>query len=236
MTKRKRLGQHFLLSESIAKKILDSANLTCNDTVLEIGTGKGILTPLLCSKANKVISIEKDKVLFDLALAQFSNISNLKMIFGDGFKLNENFNVFVSNLPYSESRRAIEWLSSRRFDKAIIMVQKEFSDKIQTRDKKHRRAISVIASYAFEMKKVTMVGKENFSPPPKVDSVVLCLTSKNVVSKEIVQVINKLFSYRNKTVHNILKQFGIIEESNKRLDELENDEIIDLAKRISQIR
>ena len=55
MIKRKQLGQHFLNSNAIAKSIVSEAKITKEDTVFELGTGLGILTPLLCKKANKVI-------------------------------------------------------------------------------------------------------------------------------------------------------------------------------------
>jgi 16S rRNA (adenine1518-N6/adenine1519-N6)-dimethyltransferase len=68
MKKRHLLGQHFLISESTAKSIVDFAEITKKDTVLEIGTGMGILTPYLCHVAKKVISIEKDRELYSQAL------------------------------------------------------------------------------------------------------------------------------------------------------------------------
>ena len=117
------LGQHFLISESIAKSIVDYANITKKDTVLEIGTGKGILLPFLCHAAKKVLSIETDRELYFATLKRFSNFSNLELIQGDGFKLDPEFTILVSNLPYSESRRAIEWLVQKKYSHAIIMVQ-----------------------------------------------------------------------------------------------------------------
>ncbi len=82
------------------------------------------------------------------------------------------------------------------------------------------------------MESIIKVGKNNFSPPPKVDSVVLKLKSQKVVSKELIKTINKLFSYRRKTIQNILKRFGIESDSTKRLDDLDGDEIIKIAKQI----
>ena len=86
MIKRKLLGQHFLISQSIAKSIVDSAGITKDDIVLEIGTGQGILTPLLCKDAKQVISIEKDPVLYSNAKDAFSHIPNLTVEKGDAFK------------------------------------------------------------------------------------------------------------------------------------------------------
>ncbi len=231
MKKRQRLGQHFLKSEKIAENIVAAAKITKHDTVLEIGTGRGILIPFLCKKAKKITSFETDKKLHHDAKVNYYS-SNLKLKLGDGFKSKENFTVFVSNLPYSKSRDTIEWLIQKKFSRAVIMVQKEFAEKLQTKSKKERKAISVLAQYAFDIEPIIKVNKTNFFPQPKVDSVVLKLKSKNAVSKELIKTVNKLFSYRRKTLQNILKQFGKKSDSTKRLDELDGDEIIKIAKQI----
>ncbi len=232
MIKRKRLGQHFLTSNVIAKSIIFEAKISKNDIVFELGTGLGILTPLLCENAKKVITIDTDKELYEKAKSRFSNINNLVIEFGDGFKKQDVFSIFVSNLPYSKSKEAIEWLANTSFSHGVIMVQKEFAEKLLTKSPKIRRSVSVIANYAFEIEKFLDVGKNNFSPPPKVDSVVLKITKKKSLEKDLIYVINKMFSYRRKTIQNIFKQFGKETIIEKRLDDLSVDEIIDLAKEI----
>ena len=111
MNKRKKLGQHFLKSNNIAKFIVDSANITKNDVVYEVGIGRGILTSFLCKNSKHVISVEKDKSLYNEIINVFADIKNLTIIHGDGFKQNEKFDIFISNLPYSESKKAIHWMS-----------------------------------------------------------------------------------------------------------------------------
>ena len=227
--RRQRLGQHFLHSQSVAKKIVDAAEITKKDVVLEIGTGKGILVPLLCEKAGQVISIESDLELYNTAKEKFSDISNLTLLHGDGFESNVKFTIFVSNLPYSKSRDAMEWLVQRKFRLAVVMVQKEFSEKIA---EKNSKAVAVLVNYAADIEKIMNVSANNFSPPPKVDSVVLRLTRKNTIPKDLIQVVNKLFSYKRKKLQNIAKQFGKVIESDKRLEDLSGDEIISIAKQI----
>ena len=236
MIKRKKLGQHFLNSTEIANSIVLGAKITKEDTVFELGTGLGILTPLLCKKANTVISVDTDEQLIENAKTTFGRIDNLLLKSGDGFKMNDSFSIFVSNLPYSRSKDAIEWLAQIPFSHGIIMVQKEFADKLLAKPSKFRRAISVIANYAFDIECFLNIGKNNFSPPPKIDSVILRITQKNTMRNELIQTINKIFSYRRKTVKNILKQFGIVEQSiiDKRVDDLSGDEIINLANHILQ--
>ena len=231
MKKRQRLGQHFLTSETVAKKIVAAAKISKNDLVLEIGTGKGILLPHLCKKAKKVVSIEADKQLYEFTKNQFSKMPNLQLGNGDGFKTSTNFTIFVSNLPYSKSRKALEWLIQKKYSKAIIMVQKEFYEKLNTKGNE-RKALSVLVNYSTDIKKIMDVNKTNFLPPPKVDSVVLLLSRKKPISKEVIETVNRLYSYKRKSLKNILKRFGKIIESNKRLEELSSEEIIKIAKQI----
>ena len=233
MRKRKKLGQHFLVSENIAKSIVSEANLTKNDIVFEIGTGRGILVPLLCSKAKKVISIESDKQLFLDAELKFSNFSNLTLKHGNGFKTNDKFTVFVSNLPYSQSRKAIEWLIQKNFSKAIIMVQEDFAKKLLN-SKKNHKAISVLANYATDIVPILNVKKTNFFPQPKIHSTVIKLTRKKSVSKELIHTVHKLFSYKRKTLQNVLKQFGLDIQSKKRINDLTGEEIIKIAKQLEK--
>ena len=233
MNRRKNLGQHFLQSKTIAKSIVSNANITRNDVVLEIGTGYGILIPHLCKNAKQVFSIENDQNLHLFAKSNFDDYSNLVLEYGDGFNSSHNFSIFVSNLPYSKSRFAIEWLLQKKFSRAVIMVQKEFSEKLISSEE--HKAISVLANYGFRIKFLMNVKKSNFSPIPKVDSAVILLEQKKIVPKILISTVNRIFSYRRKTMQNILKQFGLNSTSKKRLDELSGGEIIKIAQKIIRI-
>ena len=231
MIKRKNLGQHFLKSNQIAKFIVDSSNLKKSDVVYEIGIGQGILIPFLCENANYVISTEKDKILYEQAIQKFSNIKNLSIIHGDGFKLNEEFDIFISNLPYSQSKIAINWMLMQKFSLAIKMIQYDFAKKLLSKNQ-DRRAISVLSLSCFDMKILRKIGKENFSPPPKINSVVMEFKRKSSISKQLIQSVNQIFSYRRKKVRTIGKYLGLEIKSDIRLDEMNNDEIIKFAKSI----
>ena len=231
MIKRKLLGQHFLNSKSIAELIVTKAEISKTDIVFEIGTGLGILTPLLCKNAKKVISVDADENLIRKAKSRFNQFDNLTLKSGDGFKKKDVFSIFVSNLPYSRSKDAIEWLSKTPFSHGVIMVQKEFAEKLFATSK-NRRAISIIATHALNIQKISDVGKNNFSPPPKIDSVILKISQNIVMDETLISTINNIFSYRRKTVKNILKQFNKQSKIEKRVDDLSGDEIVNLAKQI----
>ena len=232
MIKRKSMGQHFLKSNTIAKSIVTAAKITKNDLVLEIGTGHGILIPYLCERAKQVYSVEIDNDLYNLAKTNFSGHSNLILEHGNGFATNHGFSVFISNLPYSKSRKAIEWLLQKKFLRAVILVQKEFAEKLIS--KGDHKAISVLANYGFEIKFLMNIKNSNFFPRPKVDSILLLLKPKKTLSKVLISTVNRIFSYRRKTVQNIFKQFGITSTSKRRLDDLTGDEIINIAKKINR--
>jgi 16S rRNA (adenine1518-N6/adenine1519-N6)-dimethyltransferase len=231
MIKRKLLGQHFLNSKSIAEFIVKEAKISKTDVVFEIGTGLGILTPLLCKNAQKVISVDADENLIKKAKSKFIRFDNLILKSGDGFKQKDKFSIFVSNLPYSKSKDAIEWLAQNSFSHGVIMVQKEFAEKLVATSK-NRRSISIIATHAFNIEKISNVGRNNFSPPPKIDSVILKISKKTIMDKKLISTINNIFSYRRKTVKNILKQFNKQSTIEKRVDDLSGDEIVNLAKQI----
>ena len=131
---------------------MNTPKITKNDVVYEIGTGKGILVPLLCQHAKHVITTEIDKKLHDDAIQNFSKFTNLTIKKGNGFKNEPKFDIFVSNLPYSKSRMAIQWLLQKKFSCAMIMIQRDFAEKLMTNSTKERRAISVLAQCGFNMK------------------------------------------------------------------------------------
>ena len=234
MSIQKKLGQNFLNSKSIAKFIVDSATISKNNTVYEIGIGKGILTPYLCEQSKNVISVEKDLNLYEESKVKFSKIKNLKIIHGDGFKQNEKFDIFVSNLPYSESKKAIQWMLMEKFQHGIVMVQYDFAKKLLANDN-DRKAISVLAQSGFEMKILKTIGKENFTPKPKINSSIMSFTRKHTFSKELIQSVNLMFSFRRKKLQNIGKKLGLEIKSDQRLEEMSNNEIIKFAKKIKRI-
>lgn len=124
-------GQNFLIDSKISRKIIELAEIKSFENVCEIGTGKGILTPYLCENANFVKSFEIDRKIYDIVKFLNTKFSNLEIINKDILKYNKplEFDVFVSNIPYSRSKDILSWLATKKFIRGIIMVQEEFSQK-----------------------------------------------------------------------------------------------------------
>lgn len=201
----------------MADRIVAAACIRKKDTVLEVGTGFGILTKRLCRRAGQVISVESDHAVYRQAYQDLNDIENLEMRCGDGFAARHAFDVFVSNLPYSQSRRAIQWLATVPFRCGVIMVQAEFARKI-TGHGKARRAVSVVWQECFEMTGSFHVGAGNFDPAPRVDSAVLAFYQKKTVSADLIQAIHALFSSRRRMIY-----------QGRRLDQMSHAEILDAA-------
>ncbi|MGH9877982.1 MAG: 16S rRNA (adenine(1518)-N(6)/adenine(1519)-N(6))-dimethyltransferase RsmA [Nitrososphaerales archaeon] len=237
MNKRRLLGQHMLIDNDILRTIADFAELSRNDVVFEIGTGNGKLTAELCERARSVISCEVDKEMHKEAQNTLGKYSNLLLVVGDGFKADYDFDVFVSNLPYSKSRMAVEWLAERDFEKAFVMVQKEFASKLLARNGSNYRAVSALAQYCFDIEPLMEVGKNSFYPKPKVDSVLLKMTKRRKVGKEVIRELKLLFSFRGKKVRSAARKLGINESlDDKRVEGLSPEEAIRLAEKIAQER
>jgi 16S rRNA (adenine1518-N6/adenine1519-N6)-dimethyltransferase len=216
---------------TVLAKIIDASAVGKDEVVCEAGTGRGILTQELCKRAKRVISYEVDKMLYTRSLADL-NFSNLELVNADLFKRDERFDVFVSNLPYSKSRDAFEWLALRRFNRAILMVQKEFANKLTAEPGNHNyKAISIIASYCFHIEPLFDVGKECFHPRPLVESTVIRVTPRGVVvSRDLMRRIHELFSRRNKRASTVAARLGtVMDFGDKRVDQLAPSEVVKLA-------
>jgi 16S rRNA (adenine1518-N6/adenine1519-N6)-dimethyltransferase len=238
------LGQHMLVDRRILAKIVHAAQISNHETVLEAGTGQGILTAELCKVARHVVSYEVDSKLYRKAREQFLllQFKNLELVNADLFKTKglHFFDVFVSNLPYSRSRDALEWLSTQKFDRAIVMVQEEFADKLTATpgsSSKNYRAISVLTAHCFAIEKLFKVRRQSFEPQPKVESAIIKIIPINTVTREMVKNINLLFSKRNKKAASVAAEAGIINANygSKRIDELDPRDLVKIAESISNV-
>ncbi|VFJ14578.1 ribosomal RNA small subunit methyltransferase A [Candidatus Nitrosocosmicus franklandus] len=211
MKNKTNLGQNFLVDEGIVKKIIKLSQIGKNDVVYEVGTGTGTLTKELCNIAKFVYSFELDSKLFEQSNKQLK-FDNLKLFNLDGLneKLNLEFDVFFSSLPYYESRRAMSWLCKKHFKRGIVLLQKDFVEKLVSKPgEKNYRAISVLTQYRFSINMLLKVSPSSFFPKPRVESLLVELLPKNSpLSQQIVNDIQFLYSFRKKTVSFVLNYFN----------------------------
>ncbi|MGC2597843.1 MAG: rRNA adenine dimethyltransferase family protein [Nitrososphaeraceae archaeon] len=234
-SRRRTYGQHMLIEAPVIERIVNSVCFVGTESVCELGTGSGMLTRELCKKARYVTSFEVDKILFEKAKSCLNPFSNLVLVNADPLKSrNLDFDVFVSNIPYSRSKVIMEWLSLQQFDQAILMLQKEFAEKIQSNvgDKSYR-AITVVCRYSFHLRNLFAVSKKSFYPVPLVESVVLQLVPRKTprLTVPIIKNLNMIFSQRHRKASVLNKKFRINQLAlDIKIDHLDSDQLVSIAK------
>jgi 16S rRNA (adenine1518-N6/adenine1519-N6)-dimethyltransferase len=236
-SKRRRLGQHELVDARVLAKVVSATQIQKTERVCEAGAGTGVLTKRLCERAAAVVSYEVDKELFSRTKRSLSAYHNLELVNSDLFTQESvQFDVFVSNLPYSRSRDAIEWLATQRFKRAVIMVQQEFAAKLLAKPgTRNYRAIAVIAQYCFNIERMFKVSRESFEPAPAVESEVIRLFPVRPVTRHDIKKLNIIFSQKNKRFLSIVSKFGLdnFQSESRRLRELDPETIMHVAKSIT---
>lgn len=211
---KKRLGQNFTVNYDILHCLVEHASLTKNDVVLEVGAGFGFLTHLLSDRCKKVIAVEVDPQLANFLRENLSTLSNVVLMEGDILKLSlPSFNKVVSAPPYSISSPLLFRLLETRFDLALLILQKEFAERLGARvGTKDYGRLTVSISYRTDVELLDVVARKMFYPPPDVDSMMLQLKPRNppfYVQDEALffELIRALFTQRNKKVRNSLIHF-----------------------------
>ena len=234
--KRIYLGQHFLVDFSTISKIIGSCNVAKRDVVLELGTGYGYLTKEISRLARVVYSYEIEKELYSKAKSYLLNERNV-IVFNEDFfaKSHFEFDFFLSNVPYSRSKELVKWLSLREFREAIVMVQKEFLEKlIACPGDGNFSVVSVISQYCFDIEPLFDVKKDSFLPPPQIDSNVVSLRrNKRKMTEDTIYSLEYLFSRRNKKVIPLL---GVNPVSNKRIDELDVESLVKISNKLNDLK
>ena len=227
--KRTRFGQHSLIDYSTISKIIESCDVRKKDTVLEFGTGNGYLTREISKLAKFVYSFEIDKELYSKAKTYLMNVQNIR-IFNEDFFAHDPFvfDFFLSNIPYSKSKEIMKWLSLHEFREAVIMVQKEFSEKLMAYPGNTKYSVvTVLTQYCFDIEPLFEVSKDSFLPPPQIQSTVIRLKSKKKkISRQIIANLEYLFSHRNKNVVSLLNNR---QYDNKRIDELNIETLVKIS-------
>ena len=220
----KKFGQNFLIDTHVLYKIINAADITKDDFVLEIGPGIGTMTQYLACAAREVYAVEIDKALIPIledTLSDYSNVTvlNEDILKVDIRKLAEEHNQgkpikVVANLPYYITTPIIMGLFEGHvpIESITVMVQKEVADRMQVGPgTKDYGALSLAVQYYAEPYIVANVPPNCFMPRPKVGSAVIRLTRhkeapvKTVDEKLMFRLIRASFNQRRKTLANSLK-------------------------------
>ena len=227
---KKRLGQNFLVDESIINKIISEAALNTDDIVIEIGAGAGFVTEKLAGIAKKVIAIELDENAIEVL--QELPYENIEIIHQDILKTDISELVqepvkIIANIPYYITSPIIAHLlgevdepvnkNSQYIKEIILMVQYEVAKRIVADEKspsKDYGLLSILANYRAETEFICKVPSKSFYPAPKVDSALIKLKirQKPLVEVENLKLFRRIikaaFGTRRKTLKNALLQGG----------------------------
>ena len=230
----KSLGQNFLIDDDALQDIVNGANISDNDLVIEIGPGLGTLTKLLLKKAKKVVCIELDKKMVKILKERFILDKNLEIINSDILKLNidalikkekeQNPDIknvkIVANLPYYITTPIIMYLIENNLDieSITIMIQKEVAERLITiPGTNDTGAITYTIYYYCEGQKIREVENTCFIPEPEVTSEVINLQMRKVPpvkvkdKKVFFNIIKSAYMQRRKTLLNSLSNVGVFQ-------------------------
>lgn len=234
----KKFGQNFLIDTHVLDKIINAAEITKEDFVLEIGPGIGTMTQYLCENAREVVAVEIDKNLIPIledTLKEYDNVTviNEDVLKVDINKLAEEKNnkkpiKVVANLPYYITTPIIMGLfeSHVPIDSITIMVQKEVAERMQVGPgTKEYGALSLAVQYYAKPEIIANVPPNCFMPRPKVGSAVIRLTRHKETpvqvedEKLMFRIIRASFNQRRKTLVNGLKNAGELSLSKEIIEE-----------------
>ena len=221
---KKRLGQNFIVDPSVVSKIARESGANKTTTVIEIGPGLGALTQQLSLVSKEVVCIEIDQDMVNI-LENELKLDNVTIIAQDfmAYDLSQlqgkDHLIVCSNVPYYITTPILFKLieSELKIDQITLMVQKELGERLVAKVKSPQyNALSVIIATLFDYKVMMNVDKRCFYPMPKVDSIVITLSTKALDStidyQDFFDFVKKSFTQRRKTLSNNLKDYDQLRE------------------------
>ncbi|MFN2516903.1 MAG: 16S rRNA (adenine(1518)-N(6)/adenine(1519)-N(6))-dimethyltransferase RsmA [Pyrinomonadaceae bacterium] len=217
----KRLGQNFLTDQRVIQRIIGALDPRADETIIEIGPGRGALTAPLLEKAGRLVAIEFDQNLIPLLTEKFGTKKSFKLIQSDALITNVCEVIhpapqarIVANLPYNISTAILQRLIEQRscLTEMVLMLQKEVVARITAPASSSERGyLSVFVEAHSETERLFDVPPSSFRPAPKVWSSVIRLILRprlaaNVSDEKLLwQVVSAGFAHRRKTILNNLR-------------------------------
>ena len=218
---KRRFGQNFLIDQNIADRIIAAVQPKADETIIEIGPGRGVLTSRLIERAERVIAIEFDRDLVPQLHDQFS-ATNLKIIQADALTIDfceaiqpATHARVVANLPYNIGTAIVQRLIEQRncISEMTLMLQREVVDRmIAEPGSPERGYLSVFIEAYCESEKLFDVAPQAFRPVPKVWSTVVRLRVRPRIAADVEdeklfwQVVSAGFAHPRKTILNNLRE------------------------------
>ena len=220
---RKRFGQNFLVREDLAQRIVDQCHLSPDDVAIEIGPGAGALTPLLASRVQRLLAVEKDAGLAALLREQLAEIAQVEVVEADFLTLDlverasaEGVRrwVVVGNIPYNITTPILERLFAQRavVKSAVLLVQREYAARLgAAAGTPEYGALTLFARYHALLEPLLTVRASAFWPRPQVDSMLVRLFMREQPPVEVpdeallFRIIRGSFQMRRKQLLNTLE-------------------------------
>lgn len=248
---KKQLGQNLLLDENINRIMVDAADLSREDDVVEVGAGLGALTEQLQRRAHRVLAVEIDPTFMPCLVDQFGTLPHVKLFRGD--ILNHDLDrllgeylpgassyKMVSNLPYYITTPVLFhfWESPIFFKLIVVMLQQEVAERMTAQpDTATYGVLSVATSLYSHADIVHRVPRTCFRPQPEVDSCIVRLRNLpggrygNLPPQFVMKVVRAAFSHRRKTLRNTLTRSGVFGAPRLVVEEAAEAAQIDLGRR-----
>jgi len=231
---RRVLGQHFIkINKAIS--IIERIPLSPYLNVLEIGVGRGELTRYIAPKVRFVLGYEKDENLYKIALEKLKIFPNVKIVLGDALEANPtNFDLVIGNLPYSISRKFVEWMIVNNVRRAFVVLQKEFVKKLKSKPGHRKYGVySVLTQYFYNFHILLVIPPSWFQPPPKVYSYLVEFRRKEkpLYVNGLIEEVRNLFIRKRKKLKSVIDKIWNEKMLEKRIYELEPDVVIEIAKK-----
>ncbi|NOQ55824.1 MAG: ribosomal RNA small subunit methyltransferase A [Nanohaloarchaea archaeon] len=202
-----RFGQHFMTDQTMIDNIIIFADIKEKETVIEIGTGTGILTEALAETGCALTSYEIDTTLKTHHETLKKKYKNLIIIYENVLKSElPQFDKIVANIPYNISEPLILKLSRYDFKEGILTVNKSFAEKMLDMEREPS-LLSLFAPAYFDMKFLEIVPKSSFEPRPRISSAIISIRpikKESLIDDKIRYITRLLFDRRTKKTENAL--------------------------------